>query len=546
MPEAGLRADALRQSDQPNRPVCLRGGLLADGTGAALRAADILVADGRVVEVGAPGSLQAASALDLDVSDQVVAPGFIDVHSHADNAPLLAEDDTTKILQGVTTEVVGNCGFSLAPVSADYTDSLSALLGRIFPPIDLSWSSLAELLAATDAQGYVTNYVPLVGHNTLRLAAFGMPDRAPDAAELKQMTHLLEEALEAGVFGLSSGLIYPPGMFAATEELVALARVLAPGRVYATHMRGEGAHLLDSVAEALTIGEQAHCRVQVSHLKSAGRANWGRVGAALELLRAARERGMAVGQDVYPYDASSTMLTACLPPWFQEGGNEAVLARLDDPGALDRARADIEAGPRGVWENHVAGADAGWGGILVASTASHHHEGQTLVEIADELSVDPFDALVQVLVGERLRASMVIFSLNEADVEAVLCDPATMVGSDGLPPGFGGRPHPRLYGSFPRVLSRYVRERRVLDLPTAIAKMTSLPSDAFGLAGRGRIAAGSVADLVVFSPDRVGDVGSYTDPVHSPTGISAVLQAGRLVVAAGEWLGNRCGRRLSP
>ena len=544
MAGGGLTADEIRRAAQDGRPICIRGGIVADGTGDPLRAADVLIAGGRVIDVAAPGCIGMDNALEIDATNQIVAPGFIDVHSHADNAPLLAEDDTTKILQGVTTEVVGNCGFSLAPVHAAHAAQASAFLGRIFPPIALEWKSFAELFAATDAAGYVTNYVPLVGHSTLRLATLGMVDRVSEAGELRTMTLLLEDALADGAFGLSSGLIYPPGMFAESAELVTLARALTSGRVYATHMRGEGAHLMESVSEAVAVAEQADCRVQVSHLKSAGRPNWGRVGEALDFLGVARARGLLVGQDAYPYDASSTMLAACLPPWFQEGGNDAVLARLTDRGALERARVDIESGPKGTWENHVSGA--GWSGILLAITASHRNEGWTLAEIAEQQSIDPFDALVQVLVDERLRASMIIFSLSEADVEAVLSDPATMVGSDGTAPGKGGRPHPRLYGCFPRVLGRYVRERKLLDMTSAIVKMTSLPADAFGLAGRGRVTAGSIADLVVFSADSVGDVGTYTDPVHSPKGISSVLIAGCPVVFQSEWLGIRRGCRVRP
>lgn len=526
------------------RRTLVRGARVADGSGGPLARHDLLLDAGRIAAVAEPGSLDCADCAVVDASGQVVAPGFIDVHSHADNAPLLEEDDTTKVLQGVTTEVVGNCGFSLAPVEAGNEELLAGLTGRIFPPIDFRWRSFAELLAVLDGRGYVTNYAPLVGHGTLRLAVLGMEDRPADGGELEQMRTLLDEALDAGAFGLSSGLIYPPGLFGDTGELVELARRLPADRLYATHMRGEGAHLLDSIEEALEIARRGDCRVQISHLKSSGRPHWGGAGRALDRLARARTDGVAVTQDVYPYDASSTMLTACLPRWFQEGGDPAVLARLDDAAAVTRLRGEIEGDTAEGWENHIAGA--GYGGILVASTASHHFEGRTLPEIAEDLGVDPFDALVHVLRTERLRASMVTFSMAEADVEAVLADPATMVGSDGLPPGVGGKPHPRLYGTFPRVLARYVRERGVLDLPTAVVKMTSLPADVFGLPDRGRIAPGAVADLVAFDPDLVADACDYRDPVRPPTGIGWVMQAGTIVVCDGRWLGRRAGRRLEP
>ena len=236
------------------------------------------------------------------------------------------------------------------------------------------------------------------------------------------------------------------------------------------------------------------------------------------------------------------MLTACLPPWFQEGGDAAVLSRLEDLGMLARARADIEGPDAG--NSHVAGA--GYDGILISSTASHRFEAQTLTEIAVELGAEPFDALVHVLRAEQLRASMVTALMSEPDVETVMAHPLTMIGTDGLPPGTGGRPHPRLFGTFPRVLGRYVRDRSVLSLPVAVAQMTALPAKVFGLPDRGRIAAGAVADLVAFDPRRISDVCDYRNPVHRPAGIAWVMQAGQFTVRNGQWLGRRLGRRLTP
>jgi N-acyl-D-amino-acid deacylase len=523
----------------------ISGAEVADGDGGPLRRADILLAGGRIVDVGSPGRYAATDGVLIDAGGLVIAPGFVDVHSHADNAPLLDADDTTKIVQGVTTEVVGNCGFSLAPVAAPHEETLAAFSSRIFPPLSWGWHGFADFLQRADAAGYVTNYAPLVGHGTLRLAVLGVADRAADTRELARMGRLLDEAVEAGVFGMSSGLIYPPGLFTGTDELVELARRLPDGLVYATHMRNEGAHLLASIDEAIEIGERAGVRVEVSHLKASGRANWGLVDGALDRLDRARSDGVAVTQDVYPYDRSSTMLTTCLPPWFQEGGNAVVLARLNDPAALARARAAVE-GPRPIdgWEGQVR--TAGYAGILISSTGSHEFEGKTLVELAGELGGEPFDALVHVLRAEQLRVSMVIESMNESDVDTVLAHPSTMVGSDGLPPGVGGKPHPRLYGTFPRVLGRYVRDRRVLGLPEAIARMTALPARTFGLTDRGRVAPGLVADLVAFDPATIADVGDYRDPVHPPVGISWVMQAGRIAVRDGHWLGTRLGVRLRP
>lgn len=522
--------------------ILLHGGLVADGSGSEPRLGDVLLRDNRIVAVEPAGSIPADGYEAWDLTGLVVSPGFIDVHSHADNAPLLGEDDTTKILQGVTTEVVGNCGFSLAPVDADHTEELAALTRRIFPPLPWGWTTFSELFSLLDPRGYVTNYVPLVGHGTLRLAVAGFEDRPLTPEERTRMGDLAVAAVDAGAVGVSSGLIYPPGLFGDTDEISAIVDRLPEGCLYATHMRGEGEHLPASIAEAVEIGRRTGRPVQVSHLKSAGRQNWGGVAKALEQLAAARADGVSITQDVYPYTASSTMLTACLPPWFQEGGNTAVLGRLADSDSRTRLRKEIEAGPSQEWENHIAGA--GWDGILISSTASHEHEGQTLTEIADDLGADPFDALVTVLLGEELQASMVVFSMCEEDVEVALGEPHTMIGSDGLPPGTGGKPHPRLFGTFPRVLARYVRERRVLDLGPALHKMTGLPAATFGLTDRGRVAPGAMADLVAFDPDAVTDRGGYRDPVHPPAGIAWVMQAGQLVVDSGRWQGVRRGVRL--
>ncbi|WP_448615083.1 N-acyl-D-amino-acid deacylase family protein [Modestobacter sp. URMC 112] len=521
----------------------LTGGLLVDGTGGPARPADVLVDGGLVAEVQPPGRLRVDGATVRDVAGAVLCPGFVDVHSHADNAPLLAEDDQSKITQGVTTEVVGNCGFSLAPVDEAHREELRGLLRRVFPPLDVSWTGCAEFFRTVDAAGSVTNHAPLVGHAALRIAAMGMAARAPDQGELAAMRRAAEQAFADGAFGLSSGLIYPPGLFAGDDELQSLARSLPPGRPYVTHVRGEGRMLMDSIAEAIRVGEVSDRPVQVSHLKAVGRAVWGRMGEALQLLDDARHRGVDVTHDVYPYLAGSTMLTALLPPWFQEGGNAAVLRRLEDPAALARLRRDVESDD-GTWEDFVAAC--GWAGIVVASSRSHAHDGLSLQQIADAAGVEPFQALVDVLRGEELEASMIVFAMREEDLVQALRHPLTMIGSDGLPPGGGGLPHPRMWGTFPRVLSRYVRETGVLSLEEAIRKMTSLPAARFGLAGRGEVRPGAVADLVVLDPRTVDDEADYDDPVRPATGILDVLIGGRLVVDRGTYVGVRAGARLVP
>lgn len=526
-----------------SRPFCLRNGVVIDGTGSQPRPADVLVTDGRITALLRPGEAVGDDVEQHDVSGLAVAPGFIDSHSHADNVPLLSEADTSKIEQGVTTEIVGNCGFSLAPTSPLHGTDLETLLRRIFPPHPLPWHGFDEFLRHADAGGYVTNYAPLVGHNVLRVTAFGSADRAPSDAEAQQMADLLEQALDAGAFGLSSGLIYPPGLFSAPDEVSRLTARLGKDRVYATHMRNESDKVHDSVAEAVAAASAAGCRLHVSHLKVAHRSLWGAMDTVLAQLDRAADDGVAVSHDVYPYTAGSTMLTALLPPWFHDGGSAGVLARLRSADALAAAQRDLD-GDGVAFENFVLAA--GWHNIVVSSTASHRYEGETLARLAEQFGISPLETLARVLVEEELAATMVMHSMHSDDMHLALAHPRAAVGSDGLPPGTGGRPHPRTYGTFPRVLGPLVRLEHVLSLPDAVRKMTSLPASIFGIADRGTLAAGQVADIVCFDADTVADRATYADPVRRPTGIVRVYQAGQVVVEDGQWQGKRLGTRLTP
>lgn len=523
------------------RQTWLTGGTLVDGTGRPAEPRSVVIQDGRIEAVLPPGEAPADDAEVVDISGLVVCPGFIDTHSHADNVPFLGQDDTSKILQGVTTEVVGNCGFSLAPVDPAGSGDLATLMGRIFPPMDFTWTSFADFLAHADAGGYVTNYAPLVGHNVLRIAAFGSLDRAPTREESRVMTALLQDALEAGAFGLSSGLIYPPGVFSLAQELEVLTDALGPDRVYATHMRNESLHLRDSIREALATTRRGR-RLHVSHLKIADRSQWGQMDEVLDELDAAWESGQAVTQDAYPYAAGSTMLTAMLPPWFHDGGSEAVLSRLRSPEALERAERDLSR-PGSRFENFAL--SAGWENVIVSSTASDRHIGSSIAQLAREADTTPLRAAAQLLLEEELSATMVMHMMDEADVRTVLAHPRTAIGSDGLPPGTGGRPHPRTFGTFPRVLGRYVREGSVA-LEDAVRRMTSLPAEIFAIPGRGTLRPGLVADLVCLDPRTVADGATYEEPTVPPTGIHRVYQGGTLVALDGVWQGTRVGRRLTP
>lgn len=522
------------------RKTVIASGSVLDGSGSPSRAVDIFVSDGRIDDVR-PHSDHHPGFEVVDATGLTVAPGFIDAHSHADNVPFLQENDTSKILQGVTTEVVGNCGFSLAPVNPTFRNEH---LGRVAMwRHEFSGSTFAELMQETDKRGYVTNYVPLAGHGTLRVAAMGMDDREPTPAEQSRMAQLLEEALAAGAFGFSTGLIYPPGTYSKTAELVELAKHLPPGRLYASHIRGEGPTLLDAVSEALAIGEGSGRRVMISHHKATGKSNWGKTAQTLQMIHDARRRGVDVYQDLYPYIAASTYLSTLIPPEFHAGGRDAALARLGDAKELARLRERLSTQGDG-FDNRLLAA--GYDHVLIASTASGAFEGKTIPEIAKELGKSEFDTLIHILVSERLTPTMIIFLMDEDDVKRVMRDERTAIGSDSLAPGAGGKPHPRMFGTFPRVLGHYSRELGVVSLPEAVHKMTGLPAQIFGLDEIGSIAPGKRADLVAFDATKVADDLDYRDPIRPPKGIAWVTQSGVNVVENGSYLGKRRGRRFRP
>lgn len=518
----------------------LVGGRIIDGTGRPAFSGTVVLERDTIVDVLPPGHHISSDVTAVDCTGRVIAPGFIDSHSHADNAPLLPYADTSKIEQGVTTEVTGNCGFSLAPVEPMHASEAAALLSRIFPPMDLDWADTGSYFRVLTDSGLVTNQAPLVGHNSLRIAAMGLSGRPAEPDEQKRMASLLDSALADGAFGLSSGLIYPPGVFSDAAEIRALVQRLGDKRVYATHMRNESLHVFDSIDESLG-AVAGGTRMHISHVKLAAKSHWGRMGEMLAQLTRARDRGVRVSQDVYPYAAGSTMLSAVLPPWFQDGGTAGVLARLDSRDSLAQAERDIESDTS--YENIVAGA--GWDRVVVSSTASHRYEGESLATIASTLEISPFDAVVHVLREERLQATMVAHYMNEDDVRTAIADGSTAIGSDGLPPGTGGKPHPRTFGTFPRVLGHYARGERILSLESAVHKMTGLTADIFGLTDRGRLRPGGSADIVVFDPDTVADTSTYAEPESRPRGIDKVYQNGSLVVDGGAWLGTRRGRLLT-
>src|SRR5213593_719211 len=493
----------------------IEGATVIDGTGTAGSRVDVGVTDETITAVGDLSRERAGTT--LNATGKVLTPGFIDMHSHSDWRLWANRRAESKIRQGVTTEVVGNCGFSPAPVSPEFREDLRGFALYVPKGMTFEWPSFGDYLRAFDADGTAVNVVHLVGHGTLRIAAMGFARRSPTSGELTRMQRLMGEAMEDGAWGLSTGLIYAPGSYADTDEIVAIARAAARQRgFYASHIRGEGATLLDAVSEAIRVGREAEMSVQVSHVKAAGRPNWGNVPRALALIDAARAEGLDVRADVYPYTASSTTLRTLLPDWALEGGIDAMLKRLTDPAERARVRAAVESPSAESLVNRV-----GWENVMISYCAKRKDaEGKRLSEIGRIRGIDPIDAAMELIVEEAGKAYMILFQLDEADLRTALVHPHVMIGSDGssLAP-YGplgeGKPHPRSYGTFPRVLGEYAREQRTLPLATAVHKMTGLPAARLGLRDRGVVRPGARADLVVFDARRVADRATYEDPHRS-------------------------------
>ncbi len=490
--------------------VLIRNATVYDGSNIPPVTADVALYGDRIVAVGQQIGGQATSV--LDATGLALAPGFIDVHSHDDLAVLLSPAMDFKVMQGVTTDVVGNCGMGVAPCQA------AGLFFRLlYPDTELPrWDGHAGYLQAIDRDPPSLNVAALVGHNTLRFAAMGNAQRTPTAAELAQMREALREGLEAGAIGFSTGLIYEPGRYAQTEEIITLAReVAAAGGLYTTHMRNEAGGLLESIREALHIGAASGVPVQISHHKASGKENWGRVRDSLRLLEEARARGVDVTADQYPYTSGSTVLAAVIQ-------NNA----LNEQGAQG-----------GI--GRVAPKD-----ILLASAPRHpEYEGKTLQDLCDQFGL-PAEATAQRILDEEGRGVVVVLeTMDEADVRTVMRHPTTMIGSDGVPAA-GAKPHPRLYGTFPRVLGRYARAEGMLSLAEAVYRMTGFPATKFRLSERGFVHAGCYADLVMFDPATILDTGTYADPRQYPTGIRHVFVNGMPVVRDGRHTGARPGRAL--
>jgi len=524
----------------------ITGGRLIDGTGNPYYHADVGIVGGRISEI-AKGLKEDSARQVLRADGLVVSPGFFDAHSHDDAYVLHRPTCDGKVLMGVTTTVIGNCGFSMGPVSERYKaenrDLMAAFGANHLSEEDWRIRTLGDYLDKLQDAKPGINVLPLVGHNTIRTAVMGSEVRDPAPQERLEMRALLREALQEGAFGLSSGLVYAPGTYCKTNELIDLAVVLREFHaLYATHVRGEGATLLPAVAEAIQIGEVAGVPVHISHQKAIGQSNWGKSEQSLALIDQARDRGLEVTSDQYPYRAGSTFLAAVLPPTLLSGGPDVFAERLKDPAIRRQAIEEIE-NPDCQWENYLGAA--GFQGTVISVSPNHpEYIGRSIADIAESEGRDPYDVIFDLIVEEKRATIMLIYVMDELDIIRILKHPTTMIGTDAFPKFGQSRVHPRFMGTFPRILGRYVRGKGVLSLEEAVRKMTSLPAQTFGLNQKGLIKEGFDADITIFDPDTIIDKADYAEPDRPPEGIRWVLVNGKIAVDQGKIMGAKSGKVL--
>jgi N-acyl-D-amino-acid deacylase len=519
----------------------IRGGYILDGSGAEAFEADIGISENYIKEIGQILSVRGKSV--IEAKDLVVCPGFIDAHDHTDVELLVNPKAESSIRQGITTLVSGNCGGSPFPIAEEIYEESKENLKELYQ-LDLTWRDINGFFSRLEEKGIALNYSTLVGQGAIRGAAMGFNDRPPSQEELEKMKKMVAENIESGAVGLSTGLEYAPGSYAKADEIIELCKVVAQnGGVYATHMRDEGDELLESLDETIDVARKTGVSVEISHLKIAYPRNWHKIDAALVKIEEAKKNGISIFCDRYPYIAGSTGLSFYFPLWAREGTTDEFLAKLKDPALESRLRA------------HVAEQEkklGSWDKVVISSVVTEKNkifEGKSVLEGAKKTGKSPYDFMKDLLIEERNRVGMVIFMMKEENLKRILAHPLVGVGSDGsavAPYGLlhRGKPHPRHYGTFPRVLGKYVREEKIVPMPEMLKKITSIPAQKFGFGKRGTLKSGYFADIVIFDPDKVIDKATWTDPHQYPEGIEYVLVNGKVVIKEGDHTGDLPGKVL--
>jgi len=527
--------------------ILIQHGRIIDGTGNPWYVGDIAITDGRIVAIGKnPGGIAKRV---IDARGMVVAPGFIDMLGQSETALLIDNRSVSKLAQGITSEITGEGG-SIAPQNALTIAAAQPSLDPYHLKID--WTTLDEYWQRLAKKGTPINIGTYVGAAQVREAVLGDVNRAPTAEELEKMKALVAQAMQQGALGISTALIYPPGHYAKTEELIELAKVAARyGGIYATHMRSEGQNEVAAVREALRIGAEAGLPVEIFHLKVSGKSRAGKMIEIVRMIQEARDRGQDVTADMYPYLAGATALASSLPPWVADGGLNKLLERLRDPAVRQRIKTEMSATGERTWENLYLDA-GGAPGVMVASVVNpdlKQYTGKTMAEIAQAQNKDPLDALMDFVLADKGLSGALYFIASEEDLQTGLRQPWTSIGLDANElsldgPLFEPHTHPRAFGSMPRFLGHYVRDLQLAPLEQAIRKITSLPAQRERLVGRGLIKEGFFADITIFNPDAIIDKATYTEPAQLAEGVSYVLVNGQVAFENGKATGAMAGKAL--
>jgi len=534
--------------------IIIKNGQLIDGTGTPAFKSDVAVKNGEIVRI--ESDIDEESHETIDAAGLIVCPGFIDIHSHTDATITTNAKAESKVRQGVTTEVVGNCGMSAAPLTVEYMaevrDHLTVNSDFGQPDeIGVKWVSFAEYVKFLTELPLGVNLMPLVGFGTLRSAVMGVKTGSPTEIEMQAMEDLLELSIDQGAAGLSTGLEYVPDSHMKTEELIRLCGVIKrKNKIYSTHIRDEAQELFPAIREAIRTGEESGCKLQISHLKLGGKFNWGKTKELFDILESAVARGVRLSWDQYPYVAWGTGLVDYIPSWVISDGHEKMMNYLSNPKTRAQIRQEITDE---IEQGSHAYNTAPWENVQIAMVRSEKYKdimGKRISTIAKELDVDPLEFVFDLLIHEKGVVKTLVFCMSEDDIRTIMCHPSTIIASDARALAtYGelhkGSTHPRYYGAFPRILGKYVRDEKILPLETAIKKMTSMPAEILGLDTRGILAPGMVADITIFDSESVIDKATYEDPHQYAVGIEKVILKGKVVINDGNHTGAMHGQILS-
>jgi len=520
----------------------IKNGHVIDGSGSPAFKSDIAIKNGKIERIEPSLNLDCDQV--IDATGHIVSPGFIDIHSHSDTTIMINSRAESKIRQGITTEVVGNCGMSAAPLSTTFMTevkehlALHADYGKAERLGEL-WVTFEEYIQHLNNLPLGINMMPMVGFGTLRTAAMGLKSGPPNKNEMKAMVHMLEESLDAGAAGMSTGLEYLPDSLCKPDDLIQLCRVIKDkNKLYSSHIRCESHYLFPAIEEAIRTGEESGCRTQISHLKLGGMFNWGKTEQLFDLLEGAISRGVRLSWDQYPYTAWGTGLTDYIPDWVMQEGKQKMMGYLKDRSSRKRLRQEIE---EQIKRGTHAYNTAPWENVQITMVKSDKYktvEGKKISQIAQELDIDPLDFVFDLLIEEEGAVNTVVFCMSEKDIQTIMTHPHTIIASDARALAtYGelskGSVHPRYYGALPRILGKYVRDEKVLSLETAIKKMTSMPAKIMGLETRGTLATDMIADITIFDANSISDRATFEDPHQYSKGIEQVILAGKVIIDQG-------------